>query len=64
MVIQELLNEAGDVCDDVLNQPALRASGLANLLKITSNETHLGLLHSEIKGSAEVPFNSSYNVIP
>jgi hypothetical protein len=63
MDIQELLNDAGDICDDVLNRPAPIVPGPANLLKITSDEIHLGLLHSEIKSSAEVPFNPSYNAI-
>jgi hypothetical protein len=64
MDIQELLNDAGDICDDVLNRPAPIVTGPANLLKITSNEIHLRLLYSEIKSSAKVPSNPSYNAIP
>jgi len=64
MDIQDLLNDAGDVRDDVLNLPAPIVPGPANLLKITNDEIHLGLLHSEIKSSAEVPSNPNYNAIP
>jgi hypothetical protein len=64
MDIQELLNDDGDICEYVLNPPAPIVPGPANLLKITGNEIHLGLLHSEIKSSAEVPSNPSYNAIP
>jgi hypothetical protein len=63
MDVQDLLNDAGDVRTN-LNPPALIVPGPANLLKITSNEIHLGLLHSEIKSSADVPTNPIFKSIP
>jgi hypothetical protein len=57
------LNDAGDVRTS-LNSPAPIVPGLANLLKITSDEIHLGLLHSEIKSSADVPTNLTFESIP
>jgi hypothetical protein len=53
MEVQRLLNDDGDIDDDVINQEPV--PGPANLLKLTSNEIHLGLLHTDIKSSAIVP---------
>ena len=63
MDVQDLLNNAGDICAD-LNPLALIVLKLVNLLKITSDEIHLGLLHSEIKNSADVPTNPIFESIP
>jgi hypothetical protein len=63
MDVQDLLNDAGDVRTN-LKPPALIVHRPANLLKITSNEIHLGLLHSEIKSSADVPTNPISKSIP
>jgi hypothetical protein len=53
MDVQSLLNEEGDINDDIFNEPPV--PGPANLLKLTSDEIHLGLLHTAIKYSAVVP---------
>ena len=53
MEVQRLLNGAGDINDGVFDQAPV--PGPANLLKLTSNEIHLGLLHTDIKFSAIVP---------
>jgi hypothetical protein len=63
MDVQDLLNDAGDIRAD-LNPPAPIVPGHVNLLKITSDEIHLGLLHSEIKNSADVPTNPIFESIP
>ena len=63
MDVQDLLNNAGDVRTD-LNPLAPIVPGPANLLKITSDEIHLGLLHSEIKNSADVLTNPIFESIP
>jgi hypothetical protein len=62
MEVQDLLNDAGDIDDDLLDQP--QVLGPANLLKLTSDEIQLGLLHSEIKCSAIVPINPRFNALP
>jgi hypothetical protein len=53
MEVQRLLNDAGNINNGVIDQK--QVPGLANLLKLTSNEIHLGLLHTDIKFSAMVP---------
>jgi hypothetical protein len=63
MDVQDLLNDASDVRTG-LNPPALIVPGPANLLKITSDKIHLGLLHLEIKSSADVPTNPIFESIP
>ena len=63
MDIQDLLNDTGDVRDD-LNPPIPPVPAPEKLPKITSGEIHLGLLHSEIKCSASVPFNPTFKSIP
>jgi len=60
---ENLLNDAGDVKENVLNPPQPVVSGPANLLKITSDEIHLGLLHSKIKCNANVPINPRFNAM-
>jgi hypothetical protein len=63
MDIQDLLNDTGDVQDNLtLLTPSVLA--LEKLLKITSNEIHLGLLHSKIKCSASVPLDLTFKPIP
>jgi hypothetical protein len=62
MDVQSLLNEDGDINDDVFNEPPV--PGPANLLKLTSDEIHLGLLHTDIKYSAVVPFNPRFKALP
>jgi hypothetical protein len=53
MELQDLLNDAGDINNEVLH-PTL-VLGPANLLKLTADEIHLGLQHTNIKSSAIVP---------
>jgi hypothetical protein len=61
MKLQDLLNDAGDIDDDVLHPtPVLEP---ANLLKLTANEIYLGLLHTDIKSSAMVPINPRFNAL-
>ena len=61
MEIQDLLNDDGDINDDVLHPaPVL---GPTNLLKLTADEIHLGLLHTDIKSSAIVPTNPRFNAL-
>jgi hypothetical protein len=62
MEVQRLLNDAGDIDDDVINQTPV--PGPANLLKLTSDEIHLGLLHMNIKLSAMVPLNPRFKALP
>jgi hypothetical protein len=50
MEIRDLLNNVGDINNDVLSPPLV--PGPANLLKLTANEIYLGLLHTEIKSRA------------
>jgi hypothetical protein len=47
MELRSLLNDAGDINDDELIE--LPVLGPANLLKLTSNEIYLGLLHTNVK---------------
>jgi hypothetical protein len=63
MDIQDLLNDTGDVWDalDLLTQTV---RGPEKLLKLTRNEIHLGLLHSSIKCSANVPTSLAFEPIP
>jgi hypothetical protein len=56
-----LLNDASDIDDDVINLALVL--GLANLLKLTSNEIHLGLLHTNIKLSARIPLNPRFKAV-
>jgi len=62
MGLQDLLNDAGDIDDDVFNPPAV--PGPANLLKLTSDEIYLGPLHTDIKSSAIVPINPRFKALP
>ena len=61
MEVRLLLNEDGDINDDLFHE--LLVLGPANLLKLTSNEIHLGLLHTDIKFNAVVPFNSCFKAL-
>jgi hypothetical protein len=61
MELQDLLNDAGDINDDVLHPTPV--SGPANLLKLTADEIHLRLLHTSIKSSAILP-NPRFNALP
>jgi hypothetical protein len=63
MDIQDLLNDTGDVWDD-LTLPTPPVPALEKLLKIVSDEIHLGLLHLEIKCSASVPLDLTFKSIP
>jgi hypothetical protein len=63
MDIQDLLNDTGDVRDD-LTLPTPPVPAPEKLLKIVSDEIHLGLLHSEIKCSASVPLDPTFKSIP
>jgi hypothetical protein len=56
------LNDAGDIDDDVVDPPLV--SGPANLLKLTSDEIHLGLLHTNIKLRAIVLVNPQFKALP
>jgi len=38
--------------------------GPANLLKLTSDEIHLGLLHTDIKFNAVLPVNPCFKALP
>jgi len=62
MEVQNLLNDAGDIDYDIINPPLV--PGPANLLKLTSDEIHLGLLHSKIKCSAIVPLDPKFKAMP
>jgi hypothetical protein len=53
MEVQRLLNDAGDIDDDVFDQTPV--PGPAKLLKLTSDKIHLGLVHTDFKFSAIVP---------
>ena len=65
MEIRSLLNDAGDIeDDDVLNPPPPIVPGLAHLLKLTNDEIYLGLLHSEIKYSANVLIHPWFEALP
>jgi len=59
MEVRLLLNEDGDINDDLFHEP-----GPANLLKLTSDEIHLGLLHTDIKFNVVVPFNPCFKALP
>jgi hypothetical protein len=61
MEVQRLLNDVGDIDDDAIN-PAL-VPGPANLLQLTSDEIHLGLLHTNIKLSAIIPLNPRFKAL-
>jgi hypothetical protein len=63
MEVQNLLNDAGDIDDDIVNPPP-PVPGPAHLLKLTNDEIHLGLLHSDIKFSANVPLDPKFKAIP
>jgi len=63
MDVQDLLNDTGSVWDD-LNLPTPPVPAPEKLLKTTSDEIHLGLLHSEIKYNASVPFDLTFKSIP
>ena len=54
MDIQDLLDNTGDVREDP-NPLTQTVPSLEKLLKLTSDEIHLGLLYSSIKYSANVP---------
>jgi hypothetical protein len=62
MEVQRLLNNAGNIDDDVINP--VPVPGPANLRKLTSDEIHLGLLHTNIKLSAIIPLNPSFKALP
>lgn len=61
MEVWLLLNEDGDINDDLFHEPPV--PGPANLLKLTSDEIHLGLLHTDIKFNAVVPFNPCFKAL-
>ena len=62
MDIQDLLDDTSDVQDD-LNPPTQTVPSPEKLLKLTSNEIHLSLLHSSIKYSANVPTSPAFESI-
>jgi hypothetical protein len=62
MEVQDLLNEDGDIDDDVCRPAPVPGPG--NLLKLTSDEIYLGLLHTNIKSSATVPINPRFKALP
>jgi len=62
MEVQGLLTDAGDINDDVFYLPSVL--GPTNLLKLTSDEIHLGLLHTDIKCSAILPTNPRFKALP
>jgi hypothetical protein len=62
MDAQLLLNDDGDIQDDVINEPPVL--GPKNPLNFTSDECRLALLHSKIKHSANVPINPSFEALP
>jgi len=61
MELQDLLNDAGDINDDVLHPASV--PGPTKLLKLTADEIHLGLLNADIKSSAIVP-TPRFNALP
>jgi hypothetical protein len=63
METQDLLNDTGDVQDE-LGLLTQTVPGPEKLLKLTSDEIHLGLLHSSIKCSANVPTSPAFESIP
>jgi hypothetical protein len=62
MEVWLLLNEVGDINDDLFHEPPV--PGPANLLELTSDEIHLGLLHTDIKYSAVMPSNPRFKALP
>jgi hypothetical protein len=60
--VQCFLNDAGDIDDDAINPAPV--PGPANLLQLTSDEIHLGLLHTNIKLSTIVPLNPRFKALP
>jgi hypothetical protein len=62
MDTQLLLNNDGDIQDDIINEPPV--PGPKNPLNLTSDECRLALLHSEIKHRANVPFNPIFEALP
>jgi hypothetical protein len=49
MEVRLLLNEDRDINDDLFHEPPV--PGPTNLPKLTFDEIHLGLLHTDIKNS-------------
>jgi Transposase IS4 len=62
MELRDLLNDAGDIDDDVLSPSPV--PGLANLLKLMADEIYLGLLHTEINARTIVPANPQFKALP
>jgi hypothetical protein len=62
MEVRLLIKEDGDINDDLFHEPPV--PGPASLLKLTSDEIHLRLLHTEIKYSAVVPSDPCYKALP
>jgi hypothetical protein len=61
MDAQLLLNDDGDIQDDVINERPV--PGPKNPLNFTSDECRLALLHSKIKRSANVLINLSFKAL-
>jgi len=61
-LVQSLLNEDGDINHDLFNEPTVKRP--ANLLKLTTNEIHLSLLHADVKYSAVIPLNPRFQALP
>jgi hypothetical protein len=61
--IDDLLDDTGDVQEDILNPPPPIVSGPANPAKITNDEIDLSLLHTDIKCSAIVPLNPKFKAM-
>jgi hypothetical protein len=61
----DVLNDAGDVREDVLHPPPPIVIGPADPTKaMTNDEVQLALLHSKIKSCAIVPLNPKFNAMP
>jgi hypothetical protein len=63
MDTQDLLNDTGNVQDE-LGLLTQTVPGPEKLLKLTSDEIHLGLLHLSIKCSANVLTSPAFESIP
>jgi len=61
MDAQLLLNDDGDIQDDVINEPPV--PGPKNPLNFASDRCRLALLHSKIKHSANVPINLRFEAL-
>jgi hypothetical protein len=61
----DLLNDAGDVCEDALSPLPPLVPGPANPTKtMTNDEVYFALLYSEIKSCAIVPLSPKFQAMP